>query len=193
MRAHSGRLISILAILALLGSTMACRVTERGADCPRSQAIGHLNVGIALLERHSPAKAEAEFRRALALDDGYVEAQVNLAVALAARFESTEALVEADRALEMDSENLTARYLRGILTTQMGRPEEALAAFEMVQTVDPDDADTNYQVATLYRNRGRRDLQRAARMLDTIVVANPTFTSAVYALSMTYTAMGATS
>ncbi len=167
----------------------------RTAAAPSTSGAGrteelarHNNLGIAYLAQSRPAEAEARFRRALALDAGYLPALVNLGIAQMAQARHEDAAASMRAALALDPDNVYARFNLCLLLRLQGRIAEALEqALESMQR-DPRDADIHYQVGSLHL--AARDYDQAIERLDAVLALDPHYLSAYYGLGRAWIGKG---
>lgn len=107
------------------------------------------------------AGAEADFRRAIALDPAYATAHQWYAEMLAALRRSDEALVAAQRAVELDPLAPVGVNVVGLVLWESGRPEQALLHFEQALELAPDWPTALSNRARVLTDLGRLDESRA--------------------------------
>src|ERR1700740_2568749 len=95
-------------------------------------------------------KAEANYRRSLALDPNYATAHEWYAIFLAAMRRSDEAVKEIDRALELDPLSLAVNYNAGSIYLQAGRNAEALGLAQKSLEIDPSSTPAHLTLAAVY-------------------------------------------
>lgn len=81
--------------------------------------------------------AEADARRAIAIDPNNVEAWAQLAYALNMQRRFDEALAAADKAIALDPKNASAHFNRAMALEGLGRFQEALKEYELAASLDP--------------------------------------------------------
>ena len=116
------------------------------------------NLGLAYVRQRRYEDAEAQWRRALALNPRSPHIHNSLSRLFIERRQFTEALVEAEAALRLDPDFLLALGNRAWALEGMGRPEEAAAGYERVLEKNPGFSDLRLR---LDRLRGRLALERA--------------------------------
>ncbi len=133
------------------------------------QAEQHVIRARDLFQRGRLADAEAEMRRALAIDPGRGDWHHNLAVTLEALGKVTEALAAYERAVELLPQHVPSVLGTAQCQIRLGRPEECIKLCERAAAIDrkaepayamriaaygmlrkPDDAESVYYVAQQY-------------------------------------------
>ncbi len=98
--------------------------------------------------------AEAEFRRGIALNDGYATGHHQFAMFLAILCRLDEALREIDRALELDPLSVIISTARGRILHFMGRYDEAIEQFERTITLNPQFAGVYFDLSVSCATKG---------------------------------------
>jgi tetratricopeptide (TPR) repeat protein len=133
------------------------------------QAEQHVVRARDLFQRGRLADAEAEMRRALAIDPGRGDWHHNLAVTLEALGKAAEALASYERAVELVPQHVPSVLGAAQCQIRLGRPEECIKLCERAAALDrkaepayamriaaygmlrkPDDAESVYYVAQQY-------------------------------------------
>lgn len=106
-------------------------------------------------------EAEAAYRRALALDSGYLDPYLNLGCLLcdAGRYEEAVALYR--QALRHFAEEALIHFNLAVALEDLGQSEAALASYDACIALSPDFADAHFNVARLHQVMG--DKRRAIR------------------------------
>lgn len=107
------------------------------------------------------AGAEAEFKRALALNPGHAPSRQWYAMFLASRARFDEALAEMKRALELDPLSLIIQSGIGRILHFAGRPDEAAIQYEHVLQTNPGFAQAHIDLALTQMARDEVQLARA--------------------------------
>jgi tetratricopeptide (TPR) repeat protein len=123
-------------------------------------ARAHLRLGTALLEV-SAAQAEAEFVRAIELDERCFEAWVNLGGIRMARLDFAGAVEANNRALAIRPELVQATFNLGLGHLYLSHPDEMVVCFEKVIAAEPQNAAGHYYLAVGQLAQGRVDEARA--------------------------------
>lgn len=123
--------------------SFALALTAAPSLAGRAEAERHYRAALEL-GKTDIEKAEAEFRAAIAEDDGYVPALLGLArLLLEAKKKPAEAVVHLNRALDLEPANFEAHLMKGTCLLGMGRREaviEARDSFENAVRLKPDSA-----------------------------------------------------
>jgi Tfp pilus assembly protein PilF len=160
-------------------------VQKVNADRPEA----HLNLGLLYAQRGSPVQAEAEYRKALQLDPGFVRAYVNLA----------DLYRNLDR--DMDGEKLLREALRdapreavlhhtlGLLLARQQRYAEALAELARAVRLAPADGRYAYVYAVALNSSGKR--RESLKVLEANHSRHPADRDTLLALATINRDMGA--
>lgn len=127
----------------------------------------------AVLRKEDYATAEAEARKALAIDDGLAEAHTSLAFILWNENDMAGAEKEFKRAIELNSNYSTAHHWYGNYLTVVGRDAEALAELNRALELDPLSVIINAAIAGHYYHR--REYDRAIAQMQKAVELDPNF------------------
>jgi TolB-like protein/tetratricopeptide (TPR) repeat protein len=133
----------------------------------------------------SLARAEADARHALALNDGLAEAHAALGQVFATRWDWTRADHEYRRALALNPNYATARHWYSNYLSIVGDDEEAIAQARLATALDPlSPIVRSGALANALRRAGRHDeaLTEYTRALE----VDPTFWNARMGRAMTY-------
>jgi tetratricopeptide (TPR) repeat protein len=137
----------------------ALRAMETARKLDDSLAEVHMIVGDKLFyEDWDWAAGEAEFRRAVKIDPGSVQAAMHYMFCLHAQTRWDEAIREGRRALHLDpaSPRLNTQWIN--LLRHSGRHDEALAAFHKLLRLGPEvPGERNRGLANIYQGMGRED------------------------------------
>jgi Flp pilus assembly protein TadD len=115
--------------------------------------------------------AEQEFREALRLDSGYLNARYNLARALAASGDLDGAAAEYSSFLEKQPSDADAHAALGTIQFKQQKYPEALAHFREAARLNPQNADVQANLGTLLAIAG--DLPAAAQAFENALRLNP--------------------
>ncbi|UCF64822.1 MAG: tetratricopeptide repeat protein, partial [bacterium] len=110
------------------------RVQELNGDRPAS----HLNLGVLYVQQGRFQKAEAAYRKAIALEPVYMLSYVNLADLYRQQGNDTKAEEILREALKIDSDNAEVHQAVGFLLTRTARKSESLQHFEKAMKLRPD-------------------------------------------------------
>jgi TolB-like protein/Tfp pilus assembly protein PilF len=107
-------------------------------------------------------KAEAAAQKALALDEGLVEAHSSLGSIETQKWNWSNAEAELKRAIDLNPGDATARNLYGLYLAALGRNDDALAQFKIGQKLDPASTILVSNVGWMLCSMGRYDRGIAA-------------------------------
>jgi tetratricopeptide (TPR) repeat protein len=128
----------------------ALRVTERNA-------LAHINLGIAYLNRGRLDDAERELEKAIEVHPGAAEAHAGLGAVRAAEGRPAEALESYRAALRLDpGSSATHREMAGLLLAS-GDASQALVHFREASALAPRDGDALVDLAVGLSREGRHD------------------------------------
>ena len=102
-------------------------------------ALGHYNLGVALVALQLPGEAIRAYERAVRYEPRFTEARINLGVELAKVGRHDSALGHLRRAVRDAPQMAAAHHNLGVVLAQIGESEEALKALERAATLSPDD------------------------------------------------------
>ncbi len=140
------------------------------------RAVTATNLGVALQTDRRLAEAEAQYRRAMAIDPDYGPAYVNLGIALTARGDAlvrnqreAEAIAAYREALQLNPANSALRFVVGSLLIKAERFEEAIAEFRSGLALVPDSAEAHNNLGGALAATGRTveaiaEFERALRL-----------------------------
>ena len=116
---------------------------------------------------------------------------VDDAAALMRKGQATEALTRVDTYLKTNPKDARGRFLKGVILTELKKPDEAIAVFRALNEDMPELPEPYNNLAVLYAGQGRYD--EARRVLETAIVANPSYALAHENLGDIYARMAAQS
>jgi tetratricopeptide (TPR) repeat protein len=154
VRARRWRALAAPAALVLVGTLVARRPVETEAS-PRATA--HHNLAVSLEARGEPARAVAEYRRALLAAPDFVPAHVNLAAALARAGALPEAAAHARAALRLAPDDAAAHTILANALLEQHHLDEAEPHFREALRIDPglSDARAGLQYLESLRDQAR--------------------------------------
>lgn len=113
------------------------------------------------LEAADPARAEAAYRRAIALEPGTVDAYLNLGAMLCEAGRCGDAIELYEQALRHCPDSALLHFNHAIALEDGGRTAAAVAAYERSLTLDPTLADAHFNLGRLQEELG--DARKALR------------------------------
>jgi tetratricopeptide (TPR) repeat protein len=142
-------------------------VAAAAAPAPRSGYAEFL-AGVAAQDAGDLSRAEAAYRRAVALDPALAAAWTNLASLLEKNGHRGEAREAIEKAVALDPEQPEARYNLANLLADAGEDELAAAEYRRVLALCPEFADAHFNLALLLARSDARALARVhlERYLD---------------------------
>jgi TolB-like protein/tetratricopeptide (TPR) repeat protein len=150
----------------------AYQAAEHAVKLNEDLSAAHASLGrIKLWWQWDWAGAEADHRRALALNPGNVEAAMNLANYLAATGQTEKAVALVKQAVELDPLNVRALGSLGWIYYVTRRYDEGIDHMKSALELHPDDAMAHYDLAVNYDGLGR--YQEAAREMDRMMELTP--------------------
>lgn len=137
----------------------------------RPDAEAYNNLGMALQYQKKFSAAAEQYRQALVLKPGYVEALNNLSVALFETGQIEEAMAQVEKVVQLDS-TLPDAYLNlGTFCKRAGHTAQAMRAFRQGLSHAPNDARLAYQLAWLLATASEtkfRNGEEALRIAKTV-------------------------
>ena len=144
-----GRLIAPAVVAALVGVVVNVRVHDEG----RLNALGYMNLGVALAREGDVEAATGYFQSAVVDHPGSAEARYNLAQALALLGDHASAIPHYEAALTLEPALVGADYNFGVALERVDRFGEALRHYERAVELDPADAEARRAVGRLRQRR----------------------------------------
>lgn len=123
---------------------------------PRSAEL-HYRLGRVLQLQGDFGAAADAYRKALAIEPGYVGALVGMGQLDARLGRPVEALKRFDEAIEVEPHRAEAHFARGLALEALSRADEALAAYFRSLELDPDSPAAVVRVAGIQLGRGHAD------------------------------------
>lgn len=161
-----------------LGQTSLARLVCENAILLGIQAPNlHNRLGLIALAEDDVITAYAEFQRAVALDDSYLDAWMNIG-AMALSFRDYEAGRQAFARVLESADQLApqtlidAKLSYGVALRGSGRLDEAQAMYEEVLEADPDDIRALYNLGVLAQE-ARQDYGQALEYYEQFAARNP--------------------
>ncbi len=161
----------------MLGCFGSC---ARAPDRIPEEVLRHNALGAAFLSQSEWAKAEAEFRAALAVRRDDPVLLVNLALSLLQQQKREEAEALLEKAVAGDPGSSHARYNLGLIERDRGEFARAAERFRAVAAADPRDSTTQVQLGSVLTRLDRPD--EAEKAFRAALALNPEHVSALYGL-----------
>lgn len=169
-------------------AALAPALYEPAIAAGRNLAAAHCGRGEAWMMGDNNERAVLEFQAALQADPNCDRAYFDRCLVHLLKRDDAQALVEIDRALAVAPRN--GRYLahRGIALARLQRYEEALSAHCLAIECFPGSAETHFQLAEFFRQRGKQ--AAAIASYQTALYCKCDYTEAERALIDVYTEQG---
>jgi tetratricopeptide (TPR) repeat protein len=139
---------------AALDSAVQEYIAAQRINADRPEA--HLNLGLLYAQRHDAVAAEAQYRRALVLDPGFVPAAINLADL----YRALERDADAERVLRdilaRAPRDASAHHALGLLRVRAKRQAAALEELALAARIDPGTARYGYTYGIALNSFGQR-------------------------------------
>ena len=180
--------IAVLAVPCAVSLGLASRPEAPSSAASREPAYRANNLGVALLEQYRFADGVEQFRKAVALDPTFAQAQINLAIGLLYVPDIAAAQTEAARAATLAPAAPQPPYLLGLIARQENRPEDAERYFRDVRAKDPTDVGASVNLGQVLLQQRRYD--DAIPLLEASVKAEPYNVTATYNLGVALTRAG---
>ncbi|MDJ0763337.1 MAG: tetratricopeptide repeat protein [Myxococcota bacterium] len=136
---------------------LECRVREN-PDC----ALSRTKLATALLKLGKTKRAEAELRKAIEIDAGYIPALVNLGGILLARWDFRGCVDLNRQAASHKPDAIEAHFNQGLAHLYLEEKEEMVACFERVVALDDSHAAGHYYLAVGLLSLNREEEARVA-------------------------------
>ncbi|MBL8221828.1 MAG: tetratricopeptide repeat protein, partial [Bryobacterales bacterium] len=142
----------------------------------------HTGLAESLLSAGKPAEARDAALRALALDPGFIAAQLQIGLSYAQQGDLPRAILEFERAAQQDPGSADAHNNLGVALSSLGKRTEALAAYRRAIAARPDFARAHDNLARLLASTGQTNEAIAEYRLA--IRHDPTLVSAQYDLGV---------
>jgi protein O-GlcNAc transferase len=123
---------------------------------PNSALVAYLNA-LALQNSQHSKEAEAEARRALAMDSGSADAHTLLGITLSSQGRFDEAISELGRAVEIDPNSFDAELYLGRSRYSRNDTAGAAAALQKAVSLHPEDSEARFFLGTILEVAGDQD------------------------------------
>ncbi len=142
----------------------------------------HDNLGTVLAEQMRFADAEAEFAKAVALDDRSVAFQMHLGSLLLVEGKMNEAVEHLSAAVKLGPNDFDANLQLGKALQTAGAEEEALPVLRHAADLNKTSIEAKYQLALALQSYG--DIAEALPLLQQVVAARPQDSAALINLGL---------
>ncbi len=123
---------------------------------PRSFTVAYFHA-LALQNAKQSVEAEAEVRRAIALNSNSADAAALLGIVLSSRGDYPGGAAALERAARLDAQNFDAQFYLGRARYALGDMAKSRAAFEAALALRPDDREVRFFLATVLEALGEKD------------------------------------
>jgi tetratricopeptide (TPR) repeat protein len=147
---------------------IALLATSTGTMAQSTEAL--MNSGQEMVQRGAFDQAVAAFRKALAREPDFFEAQFNLAFAYLQWGRNTEAVAEFKKALGMQPRNSEAWSNLAIAYDNLNRPGDAMNALDHAVQYDPGNLNARMNLAAMYANANKN--QQAIGLYKQVIKAD---------------------
>jgi predicted CXXCH cytochrome family protein len=145
------------------------------------RAESHLNLGLLYSQRGPADQAEAEYRKALQLEPGFVRAQVNLADLYRNTNRDADGEKLLREALRTAPSEAVLHHTLGLLLARQQRYDDALVELGTAARLAPEDARYAYVYAVALDSSGKR--REALKVLEANHARHPADTDTLLALA----------
>jgi len=160
------RLVAVLAVVALVGWTLAARsylsvwqdsatLFQHALTVTSDNYVAHSNLGVAMMDRGDNAGAVPHLRAALELRPGDAEAQDNLGEALLRLGQTDEAMVHVTEALRLDPSLPEGHVNMGAILSGRGQTAAAEAQYQTALQLDPASEEAHDGLGAILTDLGR--------------------------------------
>jgi tetratricopeptide (TPR) repeat protein len=153
-------------------------------DVTSNNPRAHIELGVVYGRQSRHAEAESEFRQALQMGLGPMDAHdlfPSFAGALMAQGKIAEAIPQLERALELDGSRVDLRHQLALAYARTGRTDDALASWRELLKTNPSFEDAYLGIGVLLAGRGQTE--EARRALTELLRLNPNRADARQALA----------
>jgi Tfp pilus assembly protein PilF len=122
---------------------------ERALAVTDNNYVLHNNLGVAFFLQRKVGKAIDQFREAMKINPGFVDAPINVAIALANKGKMDEAIGYFSEALKINPDSDKAHINMGVALEKLGRTADAIHHYSEALRINPefDEAHNNLGVA----------------------------------------------
>lgn len=111
---------------------------EHALAVTENNYVLHNNLGVALFLQRKAGKAIDQFREAMKINPGFVDARINLAIALANKGKMNESVGYFYEALKMNPDSDKAHINLGVALGKLGRIVDAMHHYSEALRINPD-------------------------------------------------------
>ena len=150
------------------------------AGYPNRIALAHTNLGNAYSERGDLANAENEYKRAIGIHPGFLDAHNNLGIIYARENHFPQAEEQFRTAIRIDPDHLGAHNNLGILYSKMGQLNKAENQFKIVLNQKPNHVAAHNNLGLIWEKKGL--LKEAAVEYNKALEIDPDYLNARFNL-----------
>ncbi len=161
------------------------RIDQALSSYPNVASLHYLK-GLAYGFQRNAQGTEAELRKALELDPGYIAAYSGLAMLFINSKQEDRAIAEYKKIIELRPDNATAYTLIGMLEDARKNYDAAADNYRKALEKDPNSVIAANNLAWLYAVTGKGNLDEAVRMAQAVVQKNPNVAGFVDTLGWVY-------
>jgi tetratricopeptide (TPR) repeat protein len=154
------------------GDKAHARIDQALGSNPNNASLHFLKAQIYGLEQN-PQQAEAELRKTLELDANYIAAYSALGALFVNTRQEDRAIAEYRKIVELKPDNATAYTLIGMLEDARKNYDAAAENYRKALQLDQDSAIAANNLAFLYAEQGKGNLDEAMRLAQGVVQKNP--------------------
>ncbi len=154
------------------GDKARARIDQALASSPNNASLHFLKAQVFGMEQNQQG-AEAELRRALELDPNYTAAYSALGALFVNTRQEDRAIAEYRKIVELKPDNATAYTLIGMLEDARKNYDAAAENYRRALELDQNSAIAANNLAFLYADQGKGNLDEAVRMAQGVVQKNP--------------------
>jgi tetratricopeptide (TPR) repeat protein len=125
--------------------------------CTSDNAVAHVNLGNALLQKGSVNEAMVHYQKALQIKPDCVDAHINLGTALLQKGNVAEAIAHYQKALQIKPDSPEAHNNLGNALLKIGNVDEAIAPFQRALQIKPDFAEAHNNLGIALLQKGKVD------------------------------------
>lgn len=158
------RLLCAFALVALIGSLIACGGARRGAKM--NAAEDYMDKGIEAADNKQYDKAIAAFTEAIKLDPNNADAYVHRGLAYDEKKEYDKAIADYTEAIRLDPKDDTAYHNRGHSYEMKKEYQKAIDDYNAALGINPEDSESQNSLAWVLATCPKDGLRDGKRALD---------------------------